>query len=165
MDARAISLRNKAGICFSSSSDTFFAKISQSVISTALAFLSCSACERRSAATCLGSLFPSATMRISLGPAIMSMETLPKTCFFASATNALPGPTILSTFGTVSVPYARAAIACAPPTLKILSTPAIFAAAMITGLTEPSFCGGVVMTSSLTPAIFAGMASIKTVDG
>ena len=49
--------------------------------------------------------------------------------FLASATNALPGPTILSTFGTVSVPYASAAMAWAPPTLRMRSTPATFAAA------------------------------------
>ena len=35
----------------------------------------------------------------------------------ASATYILPGPTILSTLGIDSVPYASAAIACAPPTL------------------------------------------------
>ena len=55
-------------------------------------------------ATFAGSLCPSATIRISLGPAIISMATVPKTCFFASATKAFPGPTILSTRGTDSVP-------------------------------------------------------------
>ena len=37
---------------------------------------------------------------------------------FAAATHALPGPTILSTPGTLRVPYASAAIACAPPIRK-----------------------------------------------
>ena len=93
------------------------------------------------------------------------METKPKTCFFASATNAFPGPTILSAFGMLSVPYASAAIACAPPTLNILSMPAMCAAARITGFTLPSGRGGVTITRFFTPAIFAGIASIKTVDG
>ena len=35
----------------------------------------------------------------SLGPAIESMSTSPKTCRLARATNRLPGPTILSTRG------------------------------------------------------------------
>ncbi len=51
---------------------------------------------------------PSATTRISDGPAIMSMPTVPNTRRFAAATYALPGPTILSTAGTVAVPYASA---------------------------------------------------------
>ena len=70
----------------------------------AVASLSCSACESMSAASHTGSAVLSATMSISLGPAIMSMATWPKTWRFASATKALPGPTILSTRGTVSVP-------------------------------------------------------------
>ena len=77
----------------------------------------------------------------------------------------LPGPTILPTFGTLSVPYARAATACAPPIRKILSTPAIFAAAMMFGLGVPSFCGGVHIIISSTPAIFAGIAFIRTDEG
>ena len=44
------------------------------------------------------------------------MPTRPETSSFAAVTQRLPGPTILSTAGIVSVPYARAAIACAPPT-------------------------------------------------
>ena len=46
----------------------------------------------------------------------MSMPTSPLTSFFAAATNALPGPVILSTGAICSVPYASAAMACAPPT-------------------------------------------------
>ena len=72
--------------------------------STAEAFLSCSAWLSRSAATIWGLQAPSAITKISLGPATMSMPTWPKTCFLASATNWLPGPTILSTLGTLSVP-------------------------------------------------------------
>lgn len=57
-----------------------------------------------SAATHFGSLLPSASTRISLGPAIMSMATWPNTFRLAVATKTPPGPTILSTFGTLSVP-------------------------------------------------------------
>ena len=39
------------------------------------------------------------------------------------------------------------------------------AAAKIAGFTFPSRLGGVVITTSGQPAIFAGIASIKTVDG
>ena len=51
-----------------------------------------------------GSVLPSHTMRISDGPATMSMPTTPNTRRLAAATYALPGPTILSTCGTVDVP-------------------------------------------------------------
>ena len=104
MEVRAISERESIGICFSSCFDTALASSVLSVTSTALAILSCSACDRRSAATYAGLQVLSATTSISLGPAIISIATLPKTCRFASATYALPGPTILSTAGTVSVP-------------------------------------------------------------
>ena len=46
----------------------------------------------------------SAMMSTSVGPAIMSMPTCPTTWRLASATQRLPGPTILSTLGTVAVP-------------------------------------------------------------
>ena len=57
-----------------------------SVTSTGLASLSCSAWLSRSAATQAGSLLPSASTRISDGPAIMSMPTLPNTLRLAVAT-------------------------------------------------------------------------------
>ena len=47
----------------------------------------------------------------------------------------------------------------------MVSTPETFAAATITGLTFPSALTGVIITKSLTPASFAGMAFIKTVEG
>src|ERR1700721_700919 len=53
---------------------------------------------------------------ISVGPASMSMAQSKATIFLAAVTYQLPGPTILSTRGIVSVPKARAAIAWAPPT-------------------------------------------------
>ena len=40
----------------------------------------------------------------------------PSSLVMAAVTQRLPGPTILSTARIVSVPYASAAIACAPPT-------------------------------------------------
>ena len=54
-------------------------------------------------------------MHTSVGPASRSMPTWPNTCFLASATKAFPGPAIMSTGWIVSVPYAIAPIACAPP--------------------------------------------------
>ena len=86
------------------------------VTKIALANSSCSAWLNRSAATYLGFAVSSATTKISLGPAILSMLTWPYTAFFASATKIFPGPTILLTLGIDSVPKARAAMAWAPPT-------------------------------------------------
>ena len=64
-----------------------------------------------------GSANLSATILTSDGPATISIPTSPKTSFFAQATKVLPGPTILSTFSNFFVPYANAAIVCAPPVL------------------------------------------------
>ena len=75
-----------------------------SVTSTAEAWTSCSAWLKWSAATQAGLDLPSESTRISLGPAIMSMATWPKTFRLAAATKTPPGPTILSTRGTLSVP-------------------------------------------------------------
>jgi hypothetical protein len=58
-----------------------------------------------------------------------------------------------------------AAIACAPPILNTLSTPAMLAATMVTGLGEPDASAGVHNSSSGTPATLAGTADIITVDG
>ena len=64
-----------------------------------------------------GSAVASATISTSDGPAIISMRTMPDTCLLASATYWLPGPTITSTRGMVSVPKAKAPIAQAEPAL------------------------------------------------
>jgi len=90
----------------------------------------------------------------------MSMPTWPKTRRLASATKALPGPTILSTFGTLRVPYASAATACAPPNVRTRSTPATAAAASTIG---SGF--GHTMINSGTPATLAGIAFMSTEDG
>ena len=99
-----MSRRGSFSSCRSTSFWTASARGRLSVTSTAAAWVSCSAWLSRSAATQSGSLFPSATTKISLGPAIMSMATRPNTFRLAVATKMPPGPTILSTFGTVSVP-------------------------------------------------------------
>src|SRR3982750_2006438 len=83
---------------------------------------------------------------------------------FAAATYALPGPQILSTAGIVAVPYASAAMACAPPIVKACVTPARCAAARTSGLRTPSGVGTTI-TMSPTPATAAGSAFISTDDG
>ena len=104
MEARAIASRGSVRSWRSTSSLTASASSWLTVTSTAVAMRSCSAWLSRSAATQAGFAPPSASTRISLGPAIMSIATRPKTCRLASATKALPGPTILSTRGTLCVP-------------------------------------------------------------
>ena len=79
--------------------------------------LLCSACDTRSYATNSGSVLESTIIPSSVGPAIISMEVSSLTIALAILTNFPPGPTILSTFCIDFVPYANAAIACAPPTL------------------------------------------------
>ena len=78
--------RGSCGICTSSSACTALAKSQLSVTSTGLASLSCSAWLSRSAATHAGLQVPSASTRISDGPAIISMPTLPNTFRLAVAT-------------------------------------------------------------------------------
>ena len=67
--------------------------------------LPCSACDSMSAAMNAASAFPSAMTHTSDGPAGMSMATSCRlTCCFAAMTYWFPGPKILYTLGTVSVP-------------------------------------------------------------
>ncbi len=80
------------------------------------------------------------------------MPTGPKTCRLASLTKALPGPTILSTAGIVSVPWAIAAMAWAPPTRKIRSAPARWQPATMASCA----LGGRQAMTSPTPATLAG---------
>ena len=86
MDSRAMSARSRRDSWTSSSLAPCSASARESVTSTAEAIRSCSAWESRSAATQAGLEAPSASTSTSEGPAIMSMFTWPKTCFFASAT-------------------------------------------------------------------------------
>src|SRR2546428_7118990 len=91
---------------------------------------------------------PSATTTTSDGPAnAEGMPTAPATSRLARATYTLPGPTITSTARIDSVPYAIAAIACAPPTRYTSSTPAMDAAASTSSGTVPSRRGGTHSTS------------------
>src|SRR5439155_26041204 len=127
----------RLGTCSATAASTASASACAGVISSEQASGSCSACASRSAATHSGLAESSATTRHSVGPGSASMPTWPKTMRLASTTNRLPGPTILSTRGTVSVPYASAAMACAPPTRYTASTLATAAAASSTSATSP----------------------------
>ena len=75
-------------------------------------------------------------------------------------TYALPGPTTASTAAIVSVPYASAATAWAPPTAYTSSTPSSRATTRIAsdGL-------GVTTAMRRTPATSAGTAVITSEDG
>src|SRR5579884_296850 len=112
-----------------------------------------------------GSAASSATTSSSDGPARPSIEQAPYTCRFASVTHTLPGPTILSTRAIVSVPYAAAAIACAPPTAYNSSTSHSQQANSTAGAIFPSRCGGVKTIVRETPATFAGTTLMITDDG
>ena len=83
----------------------------------------------------------------------------------AAATQTLPGPTILSTRGTISVPYASAAMAWAPPILKTRCTPARRAAISTSGGSGHRARGGVAMKISGTSTTEAGTAFMITLDG
>ena len=72
----------------------------------------------------------------------------------------LPGPTMRSARGTVRVPKAKAAMACAPPIWKTWGTPSI-AAVPKTSVTAR----GQATQTLGTPATSAGMAVISTVEG
>ena len=89
------------------------------------------------------------------------MPTLPNTWRLASATQALPGPVILSTGRMVAVPQASAAMAWAPPIRQISLTPAIAAAASTGAATRPPGAGTAIAMRP-TPAIRAGTAFIST---
>ena len=73
----------------------------------------------------------------------------------------LPGPVMTSTFGTVAVPYAIAAIALAPPILKAVLMPQRCIAARSRGFTLPPGAG-VQTTISFTPATIAGIAFMRS---
>ena len=70
-----------------------------------------------------------------------------------------------STGSIVSVPYAIAATACAPPIRYTSSTPASAAAASVESGMLPSAAGGVARTTCGTPATLATTAVMSTVDG
>src|SRR5690606_11791403 len=125
----------------------------------------CSAWHKRSTATNVGSEVRSARTRTSDGPAGRSMAQDPNTSSLAAVTQAFPGPTIFSTGSSDSVPYARAAIAWAPPMAHTSVAPARRHAASITSGTVPSGASGEATTISSTPATRAGTTVMTTVDG
>jgi hypothetical protein len=115
-----------------------------------------------------GSACASAITITSEGPAGRSIAGPPSSIAswrFASLTQALPGPNSLSQAGTLSVPSAIAAIACAPPILNTLSMPQRHAACSTAGSALPSRRGGVHSTTSGQPASRAGTPSMSAVDG
>ena len=118
----------------------------------------CSICAAISCSTSVSSTPSSATTTISLGPAGRSIATSWLTINFAVFTAALPGPKILSTGAIDSVPYAMAAIACAPPIAHTSSIPSSAAAAA----TAAAPLGGVQTTIRSTPATCAGMPVIMS---
>ena len=95
---------------------------------------------------------------------MLSIPPRPNTCRLASATYALPGPTMRSTGAIVAVPYAMAATAWAPPTRYTSATPARRAASSTSGFSTPPGAGTHIATRP-TPATRAGTAFISTEDG
>jgi hypothetical protein len=105
------------------------------------------------------------------------------TAILAAVTHWLPGPKILSTLLTLSVPYAIDAIAWAPPCPQsisqrpqpkrkrqrtartIWSAPHLAAMYTISGRTRPSASAGVATVMEAQPAIEAGMQSMSAVEG
>ena len=83
----------------------------------------------------------------------------------AATSHGLPGPTIFTQRGTLAVPWAAAATACAPPALHTVSTPDRRAATSVAGSTLPSGPGGVSTMRSGTPATVAGMAVMSVTTG
>ena len=107
-------------------------------------------------------------MSTSEGPAGMSILTCASDCWtsiFAAVTYWFPGPKSLSTFGTLWVPNAIAAMACAPPAFSKWVTPAFLAMYTISGASLPSGPGGEAKTRVGQPAIMAGIANIIAVEG
>ena len=73
-------------------------------------------------------------MTISVGPGVeIDRAVARRRAPWPRRRSGCPGPTILSTRGIVAVPYASAAIACAPPTRNSRVTPASSAAAITAG--------------------------------
>src|SRR5437867_13420844 len=101
-------------------------------------------------------------MSTAVGQDSLSIPTAPATSRLAAVTNLLPGPTILSTRGTVCVPNVSAAIDCGPPIRRARVTPASSAAASTASVIPP---GGVTITISGTPATVAGTTFLITVEG
>jgi len=96
--------------------------------------------------------------QISLGPAIMSCRRRRTRVASRPPRRRCPGPTILSTAGTVSVPYASAATACAPRSRTRGDTPARPQPRAPAGCACPSGVGTTITIFS-TPATCAAARS------
>ncbi len=103
-EAASVSRRRRVGSWAAIWASTASARASEGVTSSEGESGPCSAWLRRSAATCAGSAVSSATTMTSVGPAGMSMAQESRTSSLAAVTQALPGPTILSTRVIDSVP-------------------------------------------------------------
>ncbi len=94
----------------------------------------------------------------------MSIPTTPLTICFAAVTNLFPGPAMTSTRSNPLPPslnpYAKAETACAPPTARNSSAPAIAAAASMASLAL-----GLATTTRSHPAARAAIAVISTDEG
>ena len=95
----------------------------------------------------------------------MSMSTQPKTCRFASATQRLPGPTILST-----APDRLRPVGERPHRLRAADAVDLVHAGDVgrgenRGLDQLAAGAGVTITTSSTPATRAGITFISTDDG
>ena len=121
---------------------------------------SCSACATRSAAIHVGPAGAGDDDDLGRAGVEVDRAVAGDAAPWRRRRSGCPGPTILSTRGTVAVPYASAAIACAPPTRNSRVTPASSAAAITTG----SGRGQTTMISR-TPATRAGIAVISSDEG
>ena len=100
-------------------------------------------------------------MATSLGPAGKSISARSRRSILAAVTYTFPARAIFCTGAMLSVPRAMAAMAWAPPTWSISSTPAMSIATRVKGFTG----AGVQAMTALTPATFAGIAHINAVLG
>ncbi len=103
----------------------------------------------------------SAITRISVGPASRSIPTLPNSWRLASATYALPAPTIMSTGSNSARPNAIAASAWTPPRQRIRSAPEEAIACSTAGWMPPPSRGGALATTRPTPATFGTTTVMK----
>ena len=159
---RAVSARGSSASWLSTASATACAIAASGVSRITCESGPCSACDSRSEATNAGVAPASAITSTSEGPAGMSMAAPSRrwlTCRLASVTKALPGRKIFATRGTLSVPNAVAAIACAP---RPETLPARRTAAPHTGSHRRSAAASTALPGGSRRC--AGVASISTVE-
>ena len=151
-----MSARGRVAACASTSRATASARVGEGVTRMTCAAASCSAWLSRSAATMLGigavvgddQQLARAGGHVDGGAAGQggdhaSSPRPPRRCRVRTSCRRA---------GSSPAPKARAAIACAPPTVQIASMPHRSAARAMTGSSPPSGRGGVTTTISSTPA-------------